>query len=171
MDVSVRGRALRQAAKLAFGSAAMGCGGVATAPPDAAMDAKANDVAIMDAFIDASEDAALAPDAGLACTGNPVSIDASINEQTFACCAALVGPEVAEAGSPWDDASTGDSIINADPNLQNCCTALIAYIDVNLNEQWAGGSAACCFALGYENTQIACDPWGPPMPPAMEWVS
>jgi hypothetical protein len=158
METLIRRQALRHAAKVAFGSALIGCGG-ALAPTTTAKDAAA------DVATDVLEE--VAADAGLACTGNPVGIDASVDEQTFECCAALVGPAVADAGNPWDDASAGDDIINASANLQNCCTVLVAYIDKNLNDQWQGGSAACCFALGYYSTQIACDPWGPPMPPCM----
>lgn len=184
MNVSVRRKALRHAAKVAFGSLVMGCGGTISAGDDTTTpDARANDAkqgldvgvvadaAVADAVV---ADAVVPPsDASLMCTG-PTDVDAAtVDHQTFECCIALVENDVGDA-SPW-----GSDAGLTDPNAIDCCQAIISYVDhpgddagswpTNYNEA-SPTFAWCCAPLG-EPQGPACTPWGPPMPIPMQEVA
>ena len=163
--------ALRNAAKVAFGTFVVGCGGslVVGQEPDAASDANKpkNDAAALDAVVPEQ-------DAALACTG-ATSIDASdVSEETFQCCVADVTSKTGDA-SPWTDPNGPDaSLVQNDPAALNCCDVIVARIDNppdggSINDYTAAGNALnwCCIALNYP-MGTACTPWGPPTPPAME---
>jgi hypothetical protein len=172
MDGSIRRKALRHAAKVAFGSLVVGCGGSvqATGGRDGATDVKASgddaaaDVATEDVVTDASSSNDVTTDAALACTG-PLDIDASVDEQTFQCCLGVVEQVTGDAGNTLIDAGA----VTGDPAVDNCCKAIIAHVDQNSSDYSAAQPTlqACCNALGYP-TGIACTPWGPPMPPSIE---
>ena len=165
MDAFTRKLALRNAAKVAFGSLFFGCGGTmvsASEPPDALPDAPAAPDA---AFSDV-----VAADAALACTG-PTEVDAgNVSEETFQCCIGVVSSDVGDA-SPWE--SDGGEIAS-DPSAANCCSAIVARVDDepdggNVSGDYLAASNLlpwCCRALGYPMGP-ACTPWGPPMPPPM----
>ena len=162
--------ALRNAAKVAFGTFVVGCGGsiVVGQEPDAQSDAKATKDAALDSAIVPKQDAALA------CTG-ATEVDASdVSAETFQCCVATVKSATGDA-SPWGDPNGPDaSAVTNDPAAQNCCSVIIARIDNepdggNFSDDYmAAGDALnwCCIALSYPMGG-ACTPWGPPMPPAM----
>lgn len=162
MDAFTRKLALRNAAKVAFGSLFFGCGG-AIVPvsdvPDALPDAP--DAAVADV---------VTADAALACTG-PTEIDAgNVSEDTFQCCIGVVSSDVGDA-SPWG--SDGGEIAS-DPSAVNCCRAILARVDDepdggDVSGDWNTAASLfpwCCRALG-NPMGPACTPWGPPMPPPM----
>jgi len=171
MDAFTRKLALRNAAKVAFGSMFFGCGG-AIMSDAGTPDAKADAPPIHDAAV---VDAATAPDAALACTG-PTAVDAGdVSEETFQCCVATVQSDVGDA-SPWGDPNGPDaSLVTNSPAATNCCNAILARID---DEPDGGDLSAdygaagqliqwCCMAVG-DPMGPACTPWGPPSPPEME---
>jgi hypothetical protein len=172
MDVWTRRRALRHAAKVAFGSVMIGCGGTQqVSGSDAEADVKTNDVELdaQDAanLEDAPTDSMMMGDGALACTG-PVSVDAGdVTEQTFQCCLGVIEGVTGDSGFPAADAST----VTGDPSVDNCCNAVIARVDTNTSDYSAADAVlpSCCNALGYP-VGPACTPWGPPMPPAMVWA-
>jgi hypothetical protein len=172
MDIWTRRRALRHAAKVAFGSLVIGCGGTQQVNgSDAEADVTSKDVQIdtQDAATadDGPTDAMMMGDGALACTG-PVSDDAGdVTEDTFQCCLGVIEGVTGDSGFPVVDAST----VTGDPSVDNCCNAVIARVDTNTTDYSAAVAVlpSCCNALGYP-TGPACTPWGPPMPPDMVWA-
>jgi hypothetical protein len=176
MDISTRKKALRHAAKVAFGSLMMGCGGTeGVNGPDAqgdtmvAKDAPAGqDARAQDAQDEGPTDAMMVGDGSLACTGEAVSVDSGdVTEQTFQCCLGVIEQDLGDSAFPEADAST----VTGDPSVDNCCSVVIARVDDNTGDYSAADAVlpSCCNALGYPQGP-ACTPWGPPMPPAMEVV-
>jgi len=172
MDDSIRKKALRQAAKVAFGTCIIGCGGTLGSGQDASTDAvndttKKSDAAQTDAATteDASMDSPTLGDGALACTG-PIDIDASsVDEQVFQCCLGVVEQITGDSGFMVVDAGE----VLGDPSIDNCCKAIIAHVDNDTADYGAASPTfgTCCSALGYPQGP-ACTPWGPPTPPAME---
>jgi hypothetical protein len=176
MESSIRRSALRQAAKVAFGSLVISCGGTVSEgnPLDAALDVKASDAAAdaqaVDSPADSPADVVIPFDGSLACTG-PVDVDASsVNEQIFQCCLGVVEQLTGDAGFVVVDAGA----ITGDPSIDNCCKAIIAHVDTTTTDYSAAipTLGPCCSALGYPMGP-ACTPWGPPTPPAVpyEWLA
>jgi len=176
MDACTRRLALRSAAKVAFGSLLLHCGGtIGQGPADAEADAKTKadaepvDAAVLDVV-------SPPPDAALACVG-PTEVDAGdVTEDAFQCCVAEVSSDVGDAG-PWDTNGPDASLVADDPAAANCCRAIVARID----HEPDGGSASqdyvaasngsyvlqwCC-GVAFEQGS-ACTPWGPPMPPPFD---
>ncbi len=157
MDLHVRKLALRSAAKVAFGSIALGCGGSLMVESDAATDAA-------DAKNETSTIEAGPLDAALACTP-PVEVDGGDpGEEIFQCCLGEVEAITGDAGFVVAPASE----VTGDPSLDNCCKAIIAHVD-NATEDYSAatsGLPTCCNAL-QGPVGPACTPWGPPTPPAM----
>lgn len=170
MNLRIRRLALRNAAKVAFGTFVVGCGGsiVVGQDSDAAPDANKpkNDASsVIDAVVPEQ-------DAALACTGK-TELDASgVTDETFQCCVAEVIAATGDA-SPWDGPDA--SVVENNPAALNCCDVIIARIDNEPdgstvgNDYVAAGNALnwCCMALG-DPMGPACTPWGPPTPPSME---
>jgi len=167
MDVSIRRRALRHAAKVAFGSLVISCGGMQDVnTPDAEADVKTkpDSQAGQDAQPEGSTDAMTVGDGSLACTG-PVDVDAGgITEETFQCCLGVIEQITSDSGFPVVDAGE----VTGDPSIDNCCKAVIARVDQSSADYTAAEPVipTCCNALGYPQG-VACTPWGPPMPPSM----
>jgi len=174
MDLNIRRLALRNAAKVAFGTLVVGCGGtIGVGEQDAQSDAnKPKGDAAIDALLD---NVAPEQDAALACTGK-TEVDASdITAETFQCCIDTVNASTGDA-SPWTDPNGPDaSTVANDPAALNCCDVIVARIDNEPdggsigNDYAAAGNALnwCCIALNYP-MGTACTPWGPPTPPSME---
>jgi hypothetical protein len=162
--------ALKNAAKVAFGTFVMGCGGsIAVGQDDAATDANkpSKDAqTTVDAIVPEQ-------DAALACTG-ATEVDASdVTSETFACCVAEVKSATGDA-SPWTDPNGPDaSAVQDNAAALNCCDVIVARIDNEPdggsigNDYTAAGDALnwCCIALNYP-MGAACTPWGPPTPPS-----
>ena len=170
MNLMIRRLALKNAAKVAFGTFVVGCGGsIAIGQDDAATDASRpkKDAAFMDSVVPEQ-------DAALACTGK-TEVDASdVTSETFACCVAEVKSATGDA-SPWSDPNGPDaSAVQDNAAALNCCDVIIARIDNEpdggsvSSDYMAAGDALnwCCIALNYPMGS-ACTPWGPPTPPAM----
>jgi hypothetical protein len=170
MDALIRRKALRHAAKVAFGSLIVGCGGTIQDTGDGAADAnsEADTQPTADAAMDVSSRDVQsvdspASDAALACTQD-VALDASIDDGTFECCLGVVEQLTGDAGIATVDAAA----VDGDPSVANCCVAIIAHVDGTSGtySEAAPTLPTCCSALGYP-TGPACTPWGPPMPPEM----
>ncbi len=155
MDRALRRTALRGAAKVAFGSLMVGCGGMIDT----------TDNVPTPPLSDAATKPSIGTPAGaLACTG-PVDVDASgVDETTFQCCLGVERALMGDA-SPW---SVDAGVVTSDPSGENCCNAIIAHIDQVTYDYSAGGTALqlCCSAV-HHPMGPACTPWGPPTPPAM----
>ncbi len=176
MNPSIRKMALRHAAKVAFGSFVVACGGTVSGGEDASSDAKiGNDTGTKpDAStpLDSSSptDSSTMGDGALACTG-PTDIDASsITPEVFQCCLGVVEQLTGDSGFMAIDAGE----VTGDPAVDNCCKVIIADVDSNTSDYSAASPTlqTCCNALGYPNGP-ACTPWGPPMPVPMpyEWLA
>ncbi len=157
MDRALRRTALRNAAKVAFGSLLVGCGGVIDTGDNVSNPLPLPDAAPTKPDTDA-------PTEVLACTG-PVDVDAStVDETAFQCC---LGVEQALLGdaSPW---AVDAGAVTGDPSAENCCNAIIAHVDHTPSDYAAAGEPLqlCCAAL-HSPMGPACTPWGPPTPPAM----
>jgi hypothetical protein len=171
MDTRLRREALRAAAKLAFGTISsvglVACGGKTDFSRDVSV--RSEDRAVLGA----PPDAAAAPsDAACACPRTVVLEDVFTRPPNFTraevdCCAARV-----EASTASPAAAPG-----TDPELGNCCDAIVAAVDVGMLSFTSVTSSvrqACCFA-GPEARQQPrfnhnlCSPWGPPVPPEMSW--
>lgn len=171
MDLLLRKLALRNAAKVAFGSSlVMGCGGTITDGNDAATTADANGKkdsqgATDSSVLDVAQPIEASSDAPLACTG-PVDIDAGDPGSTvFQCCLPVIEAITGDAGFVVVDAGE----VTGDPSIDNCCKAVIAHVD-NFTQDYSAADqvlSSCCNALGYP-VGPACTPWGPPTPPEMK---
>jgi hypothetical protein len=169
----IRRLALRNAAKVAFGTFVVGCGGSIAVGQD---DAAAPDANKPKNDASSVIDAVVPPqDAALACTGS-TDVDASdVTSETFACCVAEVKTATGDA-SPWGDPNGPDaSAVQGNAAALNCCDVIVARIDNEPDggsisgDYTAAGDALnwCCIALNYPSG-VACTPWGPPTPPSME---
>jgi hypothetical protein len=169
MDAFVRRLALRNAAKVALGSLFFGCGG------SISTDVPKPDAQAADAAPDGDLDAALPPDAALACTG-PTEVDAGdVTEETFQCCLGVVAGVVGDA-SPWDQNGPDASLVANDPSAVNCCSAIVARVDHepdggDLSADYTAAATGAdallwCCNVAFEQGP-ACTPWGPPAPPPM----
>jgi hypothetical protein len=191
--------ALRASAKVAFGAALVGCGGMigseaeSSQPIDAAP-GRSDASRAVDANLPTDDASVAAEDARpgvAACDPPPASsllpeglhVDASaeITEATFDCCVnRLEAVPVGEAGADFRDAAA------ADPGLAACCAVVIARLDYEftqtINDPDASQAVAqldqqtsapvrwaCCGVTPSEGP--TCTPWGPPMPPEMEEVA
>jgi hypothetical protein len=165
---AVQRAALRAAAKLVISVVGLGCGGSVAGenvPPDA------NTPIYSDVI---TTDAAGAP----ATTDGNVAIEdaQASNECTgagaVACCQALIHGTYPDAAA---FPSEGDASSKIDP----CCQTLETYYDHEENDssfdaalpaaEWGNDGdlrLACCAALHWQGG-ATCDPWGPPVPPAM----
>jgi hypothetical protein len=164
MDACTRRLALRSAAKVAFGSLFLHCGGALTQGPS---DAQAEDAVAADAKTADAQ----AADAALACTG-PTEVDAGdVTEEAFQCCVGDVTAAVGDA-SPFDPNGPDASAVANDPAAANCCRAIVARIDHepdggDPSADWTAASSVLvwCCDVAFEQGS-ACTPWGPPTPPA-----
>ena len=176
MNRLIQKKALRNAAKVAFGSLVLGCGGTISdgGTPDAAgsdalakQDNQTPDVATLDVatIIDAP-----VSDAALACLGE-TGFDASVTPTEFQCCIALIEQDMGDAGWTTDDAAVyppGAKTVEADPSSMNCCRAIIADVDQNTADYvTASPTLATCCSAAKGPMGPACTPWGPPMPPEL----
>jgi hypothetical protein len=169
-------RALRAAAKVAFGAAFIGalpgCGGKVEISGGGAPINEPQPMA------DAAASAATGPDSappngGLQCLGQVTlreypAQSTPISAAEFACCAAYDNahpPDASDAG-PAPPHGT-------DPSLVNCCKAIIAGIDQGMFATAVNESVRACCWTGIVAPQEElwshgfCAPWGPPMPPAL----
>jgi hypothetical protein len=173
MELHVKKLALRSAAKVAFGTMMVGCGGTmavsdAGEPQDASN--PKNDASSIDSSTDGNaadvaqiEDAT--GDGALACTP-PVEVDGGDpGAEVFACCLGVVEAITGDAGFIVADAGE----VTGDPSVDNCCKAIIAHVDNDTPDYSAAEQAlpTCCNALA-SPMGPACTPWGPPMPPEMD---
>jgi len=162
--------ALRAASRVALAAVMAGCGSSAPEPTTAsgALGAPAG-----------SESAATGDDGGgpgptavtnadAACT--PVAEAAAFCASTSPgqsqadCCTA----EIASANVPADARRGAQPDLRFDAVTRGCCTILLGTTfspDVS-----ASTTNTCCEALGWDGV-AACTPWGPPMPPPVEWVA
>jgi hypothetical protein len=191
MDVRVRRAALRAAAKVSLGVLFFGCGSTAAVAPatpgldtgpglppdDSTADASVADTA--DASVEATGDTLTAttdgdasseveprPDAPLACLDWVTSIEAGVTPSAFDCCLKEVGVIVPESG--FADAA----VIGSDASMRNCCRALVAAVEADTSLYGKVGTpviSACCTGLSYPTSSM-CTPWGPPVPPSMNWA-
>jgi hypothetical protein len=183
MDRRVRRAALRAAAKVSFGVVIIGCsstGSVAPATPGVdtrpelstedtmATDTMTPDVSSPDARVDeiAVSDVEPRPDAPLACLDWVTSFtDAGVTPTAFDCCLKEVAAALPDGSAP--DAA----VITSDASLRNCCRAIVAAVegDTTLYAKATPVRMACCDALAWPSSSM-CTPWGPPVPPSMQWV-
>jgi hypothetical protein len=166
VDALVRKKALRHAAKVAFGTMIVGCGGNETTTTDAAADVKSGDVQMMDVMADALADVTadsasdVATDASLMCT-QEVALDASIDENTFQCCLGVVEQITGDSGFTIADAG-------GNPSIDNCCVAIVAHVDTMGDYSAAEPTLGTCCNIVGNPMGPACTPWGPPMPVELE---
>jgi hypothetical protein len=182
--------ALRASARIAFGVAAVGCGGMIGSsgePPQAQHDdggggVDATGVADASIAVDVATPLEASacnepPASALLPEGLHVDAAAAITETTFDCCVAqleTVGP--VEGGVEFPDAATGN------PEVQACCAVVIARLDYEMTHPTSDPDASeaailldeqtsapvrwgCCSVTPAEGP--TCTPWGPPMPPPM----
>jgi hypothetical protein len=185
--------ALRASAKIAFGVAAVGCGGMVSSgaePSQAPLDeagrgADATDAVDASIAVDASPLEAAAcdppPSSSLLPEGPHADASAAITETMFECCVAqLETIDPGDGGAGFRDAAAGD------PGIQACCAVVIARLDYEQTHLVGDPDASaatfqrdqqtsapvrweCCGATPSEGP--TCTPWGPPMPPAMSEVA
>lgn len=169
MNTSTRRLALKSAAKVAFGSLLLHCGGVvAQGPADAQAEANLPPDA---GSLDVS-----APDSGLVCAP-ATEVDAGdVTEEAFQCCVAHVASQAGDA-SPWGPNGPDASVVADDPSSANCCRAIVARLDHEpdggvVSDDYTTASAVLpwCCAVAFDQGP-ACSPWGPPMPPPLDLAS
>jgi hypothetical protein len=178
MRPEIQRAALRAAARLAFFSTVLGCGGltdVATTEPDA--DPTDVEGRPGRALADASPDASVPPSAPDAATRegeeDAARADATApllcdGQASFACCEQ-------EVHAAWPDGGG----IGADAGAETtaCCQVLADHYDEAVHVDggdpnawtWADDSNvkwACCEAINWRTG--TCTPWGPPVPPPMK---
>jgi hypothetical protein len=200
MDATIFRAALRASAKVALGATMTSCGGSVLAgaqgdAPDAVADAwvdasRGDEPVLADAT--RAEDALAEQDVHGGGTCDPPAASTLIPEQNhpgvrvedaiFDCCASMIGSRLFLDGAPQatPDAAAGD------PRILGCC-AVVVY-RLNADQVDAGAALSdeatlqqagvdypssliptCCAPL--QEWYGICNPWGPPMPPAMPEVA
>jgi hypothetical protein len=148
MDALIRRRALLAAAKVALSMSVFGCAAAVDQPP-ADENANAESDELRRHHVDAGHTSC--HDAG-----------APTAPKTKAECKAYVDAHEADAGGGWADLPPGSA--KRDPELAACCTTLI---DGGFNSDTYQEVSACCQDMG-DTKDLACTPWGPPAPPAVD---
>jgi hypothetical protein len=176
--------ALRAAAKIAFFSTVMGCGGAVDTPAGSAANPETSDTSPGggqtptgvasseggsgsgsgsddDAASGAVDAATPIPDA--------VAITTCDNGSSqLACCEAQLNATFPDA-SGWRFGTDA----GASPETTACCEVLQSYYDHaegGMSFSWGSDSnlrGPCCFGVLGMRTGGTCTPWGPPVPPAM----
>lgn len=91
------------------------------------------------------------------------------SEEELRCCLARVSTATSDWRSP-----EGDEIMKSAP-IVDCCRAIVTAVDLDhaLYKQASRVHAPCCSRYVGEPPDIfqhlLCTPWGPPMPPALDW--
>jgi hypothetical protein len=91
------------------------------------------------------------------------------SEEELRCCLARVSTATSDWRSP-----EGDEIMKSAP-IVDCCRAIVTAVDLGhaLYKQASRVHAPCCSRYVGEPPDIfqhlLCTPWGPPMPPALDW--
>jgi hypothetical protein len=91
------------------------------------------------------------------------------SDAEYACCLA----KVSTATNDWSS-EEGKALAQTEP-VANCCRALIAAVDIDGSRyrQVNPVRAACCTSNAVQGSELflhrLCTPWGPPMPPALDW--
>ena len=164
-ELTVR-RALRAAAKVAFSFSVAGCGGAIA--PEAAIDSGHVDTTGpgADGGHVALSDAASSRDTGVvlaSCNEPSLGVDASVGDDTFACCRQRVDQAMSDASWP----RLGDAAAS-DPGVVMCCNAVILHVEEKpADYAKASHEIQPCCQLLHSPIGVACTPWGPPVPPAM----
>jgi hypothetical protein len=174
MHASTRIIALRAATKVAVSAAIMGCGGSVRdgggiTNSHALEDGAAGDALLSTVVSDASAvrdgftDVVARAEAGVKglCSGVTDNVDAAVSRATFGCCIGYLEAENPDSGFTGLDASAPSKA---------CCAAVVGYVehaDAGLAARQAATPVLyqCCDALSW-NAGVACDAWGPPVPPA-----
>lgn len=194
MQAKIRRSALLATAKIALGSsvvsvAVAACAGKAQSGADEAQSSRGGDSALepralagssglagsqgMNTGLDAGAAAPGAADAGSACVGEVALMTPTAppgpSEAEYECCVAFV-----RAGAPDWGTPAGTALQPSAP-YANCCRAIISAVDVD-HARYAEASALsgpCCSGSGVDQQQLfqhqLCLPWGPPVPPALDW--
>lgn len=165
MDSRIRREALRAAGKLAFGTISsvvvVGCGG----KTDFSRDVFAGNEARTD--LRGVPDAACTYPATVVLTDG-VPETASFTKAELECCVAHVEARITDDSSP----------LAGEPQLVSCCSAIITAVDVGMMTSGDVNSRvrnSCCFSgtdMQEERSRWnhnLCAPWGPPVPPEMDW--
>jgi hypothetical protein len=169
------GDAARPAAEDAGGSSG---DGLATTTSDSGSD----EAAIFDASIadsleiayDAPQQVDSPPDApALACNAPPPPWptwwelfahprDAGVPRDTVSCCLDFVSQRLPDGGTSFAE------VDRADPEVRACCVAIEGTLSAaDVFRDPLGVPWACCALPDVSLTALACNPWGPPVPPAM----
>jgi hypothetical protein len=192
MLVRPRRAALHATARVALGSSALslvlaGCGGKAelVPQPDSSIangqeaadpGAAAPPTAEPAASEPAPEEPAAAdpPAADQTCVGpTPLTSPPSLpgpSRAEFECCTALMASRAADWGTP-----EGAVLRDSDP-FANCCRAIIMAVEIDSSLRSSATLAwhPCCSLQGQRDSLWGyqlCAPWGPPVPPAIDWAA
>jgi hypothetical protein len=168
VDDEIRRRALRSAAKVAFGialcsgAALAGCGGKSIGDDDGAEGEQPPE---------ARSGLACAPALGPV-DPNDLDANASWDASVYACCTDYIAGRISAEPSPESHAAG----LAADPSGVNCCR----YVNASYHSLRGtfGAEAfpyeanlACCDAGVLPEDEAVgpfCTPWGPPVPPALD---
>jgi hypothetical protein len=164
MDSKIRREALRAAAKLAFGTlssvALIGCGG----KTDFSRDLSGGNEDRAD--LSGPPDAACAYPAAVVLSES-FPAKANFTKAELDCCTAHVEARIESApATAWAESDVG-----------NCCNAIITAVDAGMmtyGDVTGSVRQTCCFSGNQELEQSRwnhnlCAPWGPPVPPALDW--
>ncbi|MFI5299381.1 MAG: hypothetical protein ACHREM_14905 [Polyangiales bacterium] len=151
MELSVRRRALDAAAKVTITASMLGCGGMVATTEGAApsdQDATSSTTTTVDQV-------------SVTCGADAAPSYVPTYERTIACCEGLA-TETDAGGWQLPDAATGD------PQVLACCTAFLQHLDQVPTDsaKFQPVRGVCCSAT-HDYSNVACTPWGPPMPPEM----
>lgn len=150
MSPATRALALRAAAKVTMFGALCGCENAPQVSPPTTSVTETNNPPAPDPTVAPSADPPVV--AAGRCGSNP-------SKANLKCCADLVDGETADGGA----VKSGDAL--------GCCKLLVADNDRGMldgggqefRERWP-----CCQALQWQSSGT-CTPWGPPVPPPMDW--
>jgi len=189
MDEVTRRRALRSAAKVAFGAslcwgaALSGCGGKSVGDGEDFVDdselgrsgapatgGSAGTGSATGGNVATGGDGATGGQVpALACTeplgpGNPALSRQSWEPQVVACCGAYARSQFPEGASESDVPE-----ITSDASLVNCCRYVNAAYTLLSDPDYKVHAVCCTFGVLPESEYVApfCTPWGPPVPPAL----
>ena len=85
-------------------------------------------------------------------------------EATVTCCRDFLSKRLPDGGGPFSDEH------RANPEVQACCTAIVQDPGAIVETRDRSVFWPCCWIREISGA-LACNPWGPPVPPAMpsEW--
>ena len=88
----------------------------------------------------------------------------SCGDKKFTC------DDLVKAAFPTVGNYPGEAVASISPAVKQCCTDLLVAKGAEIQNRWDCCANRNSAGANEQNVNIACTPWGPPVPPAMKRV-